>query len=233
MRTSVAARPDPLLLADLRALPTVVRPDLRPAGSPPLATGLAPLDALLGGGFPPGRISEVVGPPTSGRTSLVLSTLARATADGALAALVDASDALDPVSARGRGVALDRLLWVRCGGRLGTALQAADVVVRGGGFAVVVVDLGHPSPWALARIPAAAVVRLQRAVAGTPTACLFTGPRRVAGSLSALAIGLARGRADWRRGGPALLAGLEVEARVIRSRTAAPGAAVRVRWSAA
>lgn len=230
---SAVPRSDPLDLAGLRSLPTVVRPDLVSPAGPPLATGLGALDALLGGGFPRGRLSEVVGPRTSGRTSLVLAMLARATAGGALVALVDTTDAFDPPSALGRGVELAQLLWVRCGGRLRAAMQAADVIVRGGGFDVVAVDLGDLPAWELARVPAAAFVRLQRAVAGTPAACLFAGPRRVGGSMTAVAVALGRRRADWARGGPRLLAGLEVEARLVCSRTEAPGAAVRVTWQAA
>src|SRR5215467_1828343 len=76
------------------------------------STGWAPLDAILGGGFPRGRISEIVGPRSSGRTRLVLGSLAQATARGALAALVDVADGLDPASAVAAGVDLRRLLWI-------------------------------------------------------------------------------------------------------------------------
>lgn len=210
--------------------PFLVRPELGLARPRPAATGIAPLDALLGGGFPRGRISEVVGPRSSGRTSVLLGSLGRATARGALAALVDATDGFDPASAQARGVGLARLLWVRCGGRLRAAVQAADVIVRGGGFDVVAVDWGDLPSWALARLPAAAVVRLQRAVEATPTALLFAGGRRVAGSMAAVAVALTPGRAGWARAGPGLLAGLEAEARLIRSRERAPGAAARVVW---
>jgi hypothetical protein len=68
---------------------------------------------LLGGGFPRGGLSEIAGPPSSGRTSLALALLAAATARGEVAALVDAADAFDPPSAEAAGVALARLLWVR------------------------------------------------------------------------------------------------------------------------
>src|SRR5262245_30395705 len=58
-------------------------------------TGIAPLDARLGGGFPRGQLSEIVGPRSAGRTSLVLQMLAAATARGELVALVDALDMFD------------------------------------------------------------------------------------------------------------------------------------------
>jgi len=218
----------------LRALPDLapffVRPELAPARRLSVPTGVGPLDALLGGGFPRGRISEIVGPRTSGRTSLLLRSLARATAQGGLGALVDATDGFDPTSAHATGVHLERLLWVRCGARLATALRAADIIVRGGGFSVVAVDLGDLPPWTLARVPVAAFVRLQRAVEGTPTALLFAGPRRVAGSMAAVAVAMGHGRVGWAPGGPGLLAGLTAEARLVRSRDRAPGAGVRVTW---
>ncbi|HEV8308248.1 MAG TPA: hypothetical protein VGW35_11320, partial [Methylomirabilota bacterium] len=231
---SLVPQPDP---AGLRALPAVVpflvRPGCLPARAEPAATGLPPLDALLGGGFPRSRIAEVVGPRGSGRTSLLLATVGGATARGALAALVDATDGFDPASAEARGVGLDRLLWVQCGGSIRRAVQAADVIVRGGGFDVVVVDLGDLPPGTLARVPAVAIVRLQRAVEGTPAALVVSGSRRVAGSLAAVAVALAPARPRWERGGPGLLTELATEARLVRSRERAPGALVRVTWHVA
>ena len=77
------------------------------------ATDLSPLDARLGGGFPRGQLSELVGPRSSGRTALMLQMLAAATGRGELVALVDALDMLDVESAAAAGVDLDRLLWIR------------------------------------------------------------------------------------------------------------------------
>jgi hypothetical protein len=231
MRMDVARRPAPSIRALPEHPPDLVR--VAPASaSHSVSTGHDILDDLLGGGFPRGRLSELVGPRTSGRTRVLLGSLAGVTARGALAALVDAADALDPASAAAVGVDLARLLWVRCGGEPVTALRAADVLLRGGGFDMVAVDLGEPPPWALARLPTAAFVRLQRTVEGTPAALLLAGPRRVAGSLTAVAVGLEPSRVDWARGGPGYLAGLTAEARLIRARGRAPGAAVRMAWAA-
>jgi hypothetical protein len=207
-----------------------VRPGVRPPAEP-IPTGLAPLDALLDGGFPRGQLAELVGPRTSGRTRVLLGTLAGVTARGAWAALVDATDGLDPASAAALGVPLGRLLWVRCGGRLAVAWRAADVLVQGGGFELVAVDLGDLPPWALGRTPPAVFVRLQRAVEHTATGLLVAGPRRVAGSLAAVAVALAPRTVHWAPGGPGLLAGLETEARLVRSRIRAPGAGVRLAWT--
>jgi hypothetical protein len=231
---SAAARPEPAVLRALPALaPFIVQPGTAPARRAAVATGLPALDALLDGGFPRGAIAELVGPRGSGRTSVLLGCLARATATGALVALVDAVDGLDPASAQARGVALEQLLWVRCGGDLRAVLRAAEIVVRGGGFDLVVVDLGELPPCRLRGAPASAIVRLQRAVETTPTALVFAGARRVAGSLSALAVALAPARPRWHRGGPGLLAGLVTEARLVRARDRAPGAGAALTWETA
>lgn len=232
--TAAVSRPERMELCALPALaPFLVRPSGEPARHLAAPTGLAALDTLLGGGFPRGRISEVVGPRSSGRTRLLLGSLARATAGGALAALVDATDGFDPASAHATGVDLQRLLWVRCGGRLVTALRAADVIVRGGGFDVVALDLGDLPPWALARGPMTAYVRLQRAVEATSAALLVLGPRRVTGSMAAVAVALRPHRVRWERRGPGLLSGFEAEMRLVRSRQRPPGASVRVTWALA
>ncbi len=81
-----------------------------------LPTGIAEVDALLEGGLPLGGVTEVIGRTSSGRSTLVLSVLAGITRQGAAAAYVDISDALDPLSAAAMGIDLGRLLWVRAGG---------------------------------------------------------------------------------------------------------------------
>src|SRR5208283_5441043 len=78
-----------------------------------VSSGIAAMDALTGG-LPRGCLTEICGPASSGRTTLLLAALAAATRRGECCALVDASDALDPQSAAAAGVELDRLLWVRC-----------------------------------------------------------------------------------------------------------------------
>src|ERR1700728_4591991 len=89
------------------------RLEIRP---PPLmvSSGVRELDALTGG-LPRGCLTEICGPASSGRTTLLLAALAAATRRGECCVLVDASDVLDPQSAAAAGIELDRLLWVRCG----------------------------------------------------------------------------------------------------------------------
>jgi hypothetical protein len=89
------------------------RLDARP--TPEMAsTGITALDTLTGG-LPRGCLTEICGPASSGRTTVMLAALAAATRRGEFCVVVDASDALDPQSVADAGVELDRLLWVRCG----------------------------------------------------------------------------------------------------------------------
>src|SRR5450631_1985350 len=87
--------------------------DIRPAPEM-VSSGIPAIDALTSG-LPRGCLTEICGPASSGRTTLLLAALAAATQRGEFCAVVDASDALDPDSAVEAGVELDRLLWVRCG----------------------------------------------------------------------------------------------------------------------
>jgi len=89
------------------------RLEIRPA--PEMApSGVSAIDALTGG-LPRGCLTEIFGPASSGRTSVLLAALAAATRRGEYCAVIDASDALDAQSTADAGVELDRLLWVRCG----------------------------------------------------------------------------------------------------------------------
>src|SRR5271167_2780456 len=76
-----------------------------------LSSGLAPLDALIDGGIPRGRISEITGRAGSGKTSIAASFAAFATRRGEVAAWLDASGAFDPESMAAAGVDLRRMLW--------------------------------------------------------------------------------------------------------------------------
>src|SRR5271170_6732841 len=115
-----------------------------------LPTGIASLDALVTHGqtqgFPRGAISEILGPESSGRTTLVHSLLAASTAQFEICAYVDTDDSFDPVSAAAAGVALSQLVWIRCGHNAGHALKAADYLLHAGGFGVIVLDLCQVPP---------------------------------------------------------------------------------------
>src|ERR1700682_4013512 len=79
-----------------------------------VSSGIPQLD-LLTGGIARGCLTEICGTASSGRTSVLLFALARATQRGEVCALVDASDAFNPASAVAAGMGMSRLLWVRCG----------------------------------------------------------------------------------------------------------------------
>jgi recombination protein RecA len=107
-------------LKDKDARLASVTPASRLAVRPALemvSCGIAEMDALTGG-FPRSCLTEISGPTSSGRTTVLLAALAAATRRGEFCAVVDASDALDPQSVVAAGVELDRLLWVRCGENL-------------------------------------------------------------------------------------------------------------------
>lgn len=100
-------------ISRLAAVVPASRLDLRLAPEM-VSSGIPQLD-LLTGGIARGCLTEICGTASSGRTSVLLFALARATQRGEVCALVDASDAFDPASAAAAGMEMSRLLWVRCG----------------------------------------------------------------------------------------------------------------------
>jgi recombination protein RecA len=105
-----------------------------------ISTGSLGLDLALGvGGLPKGRIAEIYGPESSGKTTLTLHTIAECQKQGGTAAFVDAEHALDPIYARKLGVNLDELL-VSQPDTGEQALEITDMLVRSGAVDIVVVD---------------------------------------------------------------------------------------------
>ncbi len=105
-----------------------------------IPTGALSLDLALGiGGVPRGRIVEIYGPESSGKTSLALHIVAEAQRNGGIAAFIDAEHALDPVYARAIGVDVDELL-ISQPDTGEQALEIADMLIRSGALDVVVVD---------------------------------------------------------------------------------------------
>ncbi|HXK26520.1 MAG TPA: hypothetical protein VMS55_27910 [Myxococcota bacterium] len=176
-------------------------------------TGLADVDALLGGGFPAGRLCEIAGSLSSGRTSLALALLAQATRAGEWTAFVDVADAFDPSSAHAAGVALPHVLWVRPQDSR-QAARACARLLELRGFALIALDLPPPRQLAL---PPAAWQRLARAAAASGTSLIVLSEQRLTGTSSSLVLETRCARAQW-SGMPALLEGLEIEAQVARMR---------------
>jgi hypothetical protein len=182
-----------------------------------MPTGLTVLDQQLGGGLPLGHFSEVVGPRSSGRTSLLMAMLAATTARGELAALVDTFDMFDVESMAAAGVRLDRLLWVRgetstaafpplTAGRrqpgadraVERALKATNLILQAGGMSLVALDLADAPIHALRRIPMTTWLRLQKVLEGQQAAAVVTGTVPMSRSAGGVTLALARAGAGAR-----------------------------------
>jgi hypothetical protein len=167
----------------------------------PLATGVAAVDALLGGGLPRGQISEVHGAASSGRTAVAVAVACRITRGGALAGWVDPLDRFEPGTAAAAGVDLARLLWLR--GRpgrpraLSEAVAAAGTLAGSGLFDLVVLDLAGASPIEIQRLPGATWIRLQRMIETTPTALVLVADAHVAHGPGGVSLALKPGAARW------------------------------------
>ena len=109
-------------------------------GIPVISTGCLTLDAALGvGGLPRGRIVEIFGPESSGKTTVALHVVAQAQKAGGIAAFVDAEHALDPLYAQKLGVNIDEL-YVSQPDNGEQALEITEALVRSGALDVVVID---------------------------------------------------------------------------------------------
>ena len=159
-----------------------------------LSTGIQGID------FPRGRISEIAGPSSSGRTSLLDSLLASATSRGEHCVLIDTRDSFDPPSAAAYGVRLEKLIWIRCRGNAEHALRAADMVLHSGGFGVVALDLADVPAAGLNRIPPTAWFRFRRVVEPTPTIFVVLANRPITKSCSTLLIETRRRSVKFLRG---------------------------------
>ncbi len=147
--------------------------------------------------FPRGAVTEIHGPPSSGRTTLLHSALSQATAREEFCALVDVDDAFDPASAAAAGVRLNRLLWIRCGGKAEHALKVMDLIVQGGGFGMVAMDLGSTPPETARRIPPASWFRFRHAVQNTRAVMLVLEQGPYARSCAALSLEASRESVAW------------------------------------
>jgi recombination protein RecA len=127
-------------------------------------TGIAEIDSATGG-LPRGCLTEIYGPASSGRTSLLISILAAATARQEVCALVDA--------------------------------KATDLLIQGGGFGVVAMDLGDTPPASARRISMTSWFRLRRAVEHTPTILVTVARQSNAKTCASLMLECARERSDW------------------------------------
>ena len=202
---------------------------------PCISTGALTLDIALGiGGIPRGRIIEIFGPESSGKTTLVLHIIAQAQKAGGYAAFIDAEHALDPAYARKIGVNLDDLL-VSQPDSGEEALNIADQLVRSNTLDVVVVDsvaalapraelegqMGDSHVGLQARLMSQAMRKLAGALSKSRCICLFTNQIREK-------IGVMFGNPETTPGGRALkfYASVRLEVRRISTLKDAAGVAV-------
>lgn len=158
-------------------------------------SGLPEIDSLTGG-LPRGGLTEIFGPDSSGRSSLLLSVLAEMTAREEVCAFVDVNDALNPQSGTAAGVVLNQLLWVRCSD-LEQALKATDLLLQGGGFGLVAVDLADVSPQTGRRVPLSSWFRFRRVVENTPTVLVVLEQEPYAKTCASLVLRLEPNRVYW------------------------------------
>lgn len=197
-------------------------------------TDIPALDARIGGGLPRGQFSQLTGARSSGRTSLLLQTIAAATRRGELVAVVDALDMLDVESAAAAGVDLSRLLWIRgfvvtnpglCRDlnqrAMEQAMKALGLVLQAGNFGLVVLDLGESPADAVKRLPFTTWLRLQRMVEGSQTIGLLVGNEPMSRSAAGVSIALRPADAAHARFAGALFDGVSLEACVARARVQA------------
>lgn len=157
-----------------------------------IPTGNLLIDRALGvGGFPRGRVVEVFGPESSGKTTLTLTVIAQAQKSGGLAAFIDVEHALDPAYAARLGVNLDDLL-VSQPSSGEEALQIVEALVRSNAIDVIVLDsvaalvtkqelageIGDSTVGAQARLMSAALRKLTSFISKASTVCIFTNQIR-------------------------------------------------------
>ncbi|HWZ98052.1 MAG TPA: recombinase RecA [Candidatus Dormibacteraeota bacterium] len=191
-----------------------------------IPTGCLSIDAALGvGGLPRGRVIEIYGPESGGKTTLTLHVIAEAQKLGGQAAFIDAEHALDPIYARKLGVDVDNLL-VSQPDHGEQALEIAETLIRSGGVDVVVIDsvaalvpkaelegdMGDPSMGLQARLMSQALRKLTAIVSKSRTCLIFINQIREK-------IGVMFGNPETTTGGRALkfYASMRVDIRRIQA----------------
>lgn len=159
------------------------------------STGISEVDALVGG-LPRGALTEIFGPPCSGRTSLLFSALGARTTHAEACALIDGCDAFDPHSAEAAGIDLKRLLWVRCR-NIEQSFRATDFLLQAGGFGFIALDLSDIPRESVHRVPLDTWFRFRRAVEGTSTILLVLEQEPHAKTCASLVLRMQAERSRW------------------------------------
>ena len=144
-----------------------------------------------------GSIAEIIGEPSSGKTSLSFSLLAKLTAAGEICAVVDSCNSFDPRSAVLAGVELENLLWVKCGGDIEKAFLSADYLVQARGFGTIWLNLNGLPQQKLRMVPKTYWYRYRNRIKETPTLLLVTAEESVTGSASQQSFLFSREGVNW------------------------------------
>jgi hypothetical protein len=161
-----------------------------------VSAGIREIDELTGG-LPRGCMTEIFGEACTGRTSLLLAALAARTQDAEICALVDGRDAFDPESALLAGVNLRQLLWIRCK-NADQALRATDLLIQGGGFGMIALDLSDIAPRSVRQVPLNVWFRFRRAVESTQTILFLMAQESNAKTCASLVLQTECGPSEWR-----------------------------------
>jgi recombination protein RecA len=191
-----------------------------------IPSGSILLDEALGvGGYPKGRIIEIYGPESSGKTTLALHAIAEAQKAGGIAAFIDAEHALDPVYAKNLGVNIDEL-WISQPDTGEQALEIVESLVRSGSVSIIVVDsvaaltpraeiegdMGDSHVGLQARLMSQALRKLTSIISKSSTSLIFINQIR-------MKIGVMFGNPETTTGGNALkfYSSLRIEVRKIET----------------
>ncbi len=210
-----------------------------------LPSGLPLVDNLLDGGIVRGRVSEIIGDPSSGKTTLAASFAAFSTMRGEVAAWIDSAGSFDPESMAAAGVDLTRLLWVsshRRAPRASAPHYDETGICKTGATPVNILKAAEwnvadslarlasspsVSGWTRA-LPESAALRLARAAERSGAAVLVLAAQRMCGTFAALSLVMNRNRTCFSRstaGAPVLFDGLMVKAMVTRNKLGGSGGA--------
>lgn len=193
---------------------------------PVISSGALSLDAALGvGGYPCGRIIEIYGPESSGKTTLALHAIAEAQKNGGIAAFIDAEHAFDRVYAKNLGINLE-MLYMSQPDNGEQALEIADTLIRSGSISIIVIDsvaaltpkaeiegeMGDSRMGLQARLMSQALRKLTANISRTNTTCIFINQLREK-------IGVMFGNPETTTGGNALkfYASVRIDVRKVSS----------------
>lgn len=202
-----------------------------------LGSGLVALDAIIDGGIVRGRVSEIIGPVGSGRTTLAARFVSEATRAGETVAWIEGTHGFDPAAIDADRARLDRVLWVSAAGgcklvpdlsgrlrryRSISVFRAAELVLKAGGFGLVVIDVGANA----APAPRSVALRLAREAERSGAAVITIAPHRICGAFAALGLKLTRIGTSFNRlapASPALFDGFVVRASTVRNQLGRTG----------